>query len=56
MRKNLFLLTFALSVLFISCKKEANATDFTALTKSYFDDKNVLNPLGATQNGQKRIQ
>lgn len=52
MRKNLFLLTFALSILFISCKKEANATDFTALTKSYFDDKNVLNPLGATQNGQ----
>ncbi|OOV25471.1 hypothetical protein BXU11_15350 [Flavobacterium sp. LM5] len=52
MRKNLFLLTFALSVLFISCKKEANSTNFSALTKSYFDDKNVLNPLGATQNGQ----
>lgn len=52
MRKNLFLLVFALTVLFISCKKEVNATDFTALTKSYFDDKNALNPLGATQNGQ----
>ncbi|MFY8111608.1 MAG: DUF885 domain-containing protein [Flavobacterium sp.] len=52
MKKNLFLLTFTLTVLLISCKKEANSTDFTALTKSYFDDKNVLNPLGATQNGQ----
>ena len=52
MKKNLFLLTFTLSVLLISCKKEANTTDFTALTKSYFDDKNVLNPLGATMNGQ----
>lgn len=52
MRKNLILLTFALSALLISCKKEANSTDFTALTKSYFDDKNALNPLGATQNGQ----
>ncbi|MCZ8230219.1 DUF885 domain-containing protein [Flavobacterium sp.] len=52
MKKNLFLLTFTLTVFLISCKKEANSTDFTALTKSYFDDKNVLNPLGATQNGQ----
>nr|WP_315155351.1 DUF885 domain-containing protein [uncultured Flavobacterium sp.] len=52
MKKNLFLLLFALSVLLISCKKEANSTDFTTLTKSYFDDKNTLNPLGATQNGQ----
>jgi uncharacterized protein (DUF885 family) len=52
MKKNLFLLLFALSVLLISCKKEASATDFTALTKSYFDDKNALNPLGATQSGQ----
>lgn len=52
MKKNLFLLLFALSVLLISCKKEANSADFTALTKSYFDDKNVLNPLGATGNGQ----
>ncbi|OAZ03970.1 DUF885 domain-containing protein [Flavobacterium succinicans] len=52
MKRNLFLLTFTLTVFLISCKKEANSTDFTALTKSYFDDKNVLNPLGATQNGQ----
>lgn len=52
MKKNLFLLTFTLTVFLISCKKEVNSTDFTALTKSYFDDKNVLNPLGATQNGQ----
>ncbi|MGL2992601.1 DUF885 domain-containing protein [Flavobacterium sp. TSSA_36] len=52
MRKKIFGLAIALSISLISCKKEANSTDFTTLTKNYFDDKNVLNPLGATQNGQ----
>lgn len=52
MRKKIFGLVIALSISLISCKKEAASTDFTALTKSYFDDKNVINPLGATLNGQ----
>ncbi|MGL2987064.1 DUF885 domain-containing protein [Flavobacterium sp. RSSA_27] len=52
MRKKLFLFAFALSIFLISCNKKVKSTDFTALTKSYFDDKNVLNPLSATQNGQ----
>jgi len=52
MRKKIFGLVIALSISLISCKKEAASTDFTTLTKSYFDDKNILNPLGATLNGQ----
>ncbi|MFB0910314.1 MAG: DUF885 domain-containing protein, partial [Flavobacterium sp.] len=44
------------SLLFVNCKKENNEEnikeDFSALTKSYFDGKNALDPLGATQNGQ----
>jgi hypothetical protein len=26
--------------------------DFSSITTKYFDDKNALDPLGATQNGQ----
>jgi uncharacterized protein (DUF885 family) len=44
------------SLFFVNCKKENNEEnikeDFSALTKSYFDGKNALDPLGATQNGQ----
>lgn len=52
--KNLkFLPAILLSVLIVSCKSEKEAQDFTAITKSYFDDKNAINPLDATQNGQE---
>jgi uncharacterized protein (DUF885 family) len=40
-----------LILLLTSCQKSENG-NFTALTKNYFDDKNILNPLDATQNGQ----
>ena len=40
------------SLLIFSCKTN---NDFEALTKSYFDDKNALDPLGATQNGQSQF-
>lgn len=41
-----------LSLLVVNCKSEKKAQDFKAITKAYFDDKNELDPLGATQNGQ----
>jgi uncharacterized protein (DUF885 family) len=50
--KNRILLVVSIATLMVSCKKTESSTDFTALTKSYFDDKNVLEPLGATANGQ----
>ncbi len=48
--KKLFLI-FILSMVVSSCKKSDNQ-DFATITKSYFEDKNTLNPLDATQNGQ----
>lgn len=45
-------ITFTISLLLVNCKSEDKKKDFSALTKNYFDDKNALNPLGATQNGQ----
>ena len=46
-----FLFLILVSVALVNCKSEKKQ-DFTALTNSYFDDKNALNPLGATQSGQ----
>ena len=40
------------SLLLINCKSKEEKQDFSALTKSYFDGKNILSPLDATQNGQ----
>lgn len=54
MRK-ISLLTGLFCVLFfIQCKKEEAKTDFTALCKSYFDEKSALNPLDATVYGQNK--
>ncbi len=47
-------MSLAAAVLMINCKKSDHAADFSALTKSYFDDKNQLAPLDATQNGQNQ--
>jgi len=53
MRKTyIFLFAIVVSIVLTNCKSDENKQDFTALTKSYFDDKNALDPLGATQNGQ----
>ena len=41
-----------LSLVIVNCKSEKKAQDFSAITKAYFDGKNELDPLGATQNGQ----
>ena len=40
------------SLLFVNCKSEKKSQDFSAIAKNYFDGKNALNPLDATQNGQ----
>jgi len=52
--KNLKLLpaVILISILAVNCKSEKKAQDFNAITKAYFDDKNALDPLSATQNGQ----
>jgi uncharacterized protein (DUF885 family) len=46
--------TILLSILFVNCKSENRKIDFSSITKKYFDDKNALDPLGATQNGQNQ--
>lgn len=48
----LFGILISLSFLFIQCKSESKSSDFTTLTKTYFHEKNLLNPLDATLNGQ----
>ncbi|MBY0487255.1 MAG: DUF885 domain-containing protein [Flavobacteriaceae bacterium] len=40
------------SLLFVSCKSEVKSVDFKKITNNYFDEKNALNPLDATLNGQ----
>ncbi|SFE90029.1 DUF885 domain-containing protein [Flavobacterium xueshanense] len=48
------LLSVATSLLLFNCKSEEKKQDFSSLTKNYFDDKNAMNPLDATQNGQNQ--
>lgn len=45
-------ITITTSLLLVNCKSEDKKEDFNSLTKNYFDDKNALNPLDATQSGQ----
>lgn len=40
------------SLLFVNCKKEEKMVDFKSVTDNYFNEKNALNPLDATLNGQ----
>jgi uncharacterized protein (DUF885 family) len=44
------LIAVSASLLLVNCKSKEQ--DFSSITKGYFDDKNALDPLGATQNGQ----
>ncbi|HOD09896.1 MAG TPA: DUF885 domain-containing protein [Flavobacterium sp.] len=41
-----------LSLLFINCKSDEKPQDFKSVTDNYFKEKNELNPLEATFNGQ----
>jgi len=52
MRKIILTSVSLFALFFTSCKNE-NAVDFKSITENYFKDKNVLNPLDATLNGQK---
>lgn len=36
----------------VNCKSEDKKQDFSSITKNYFDDKNAMSPLDATQSGQ----
>ena len=47
-------LTLTTSLLLVNCKSEDKKQDFSSLTKNYFDDKNVMSPLDATQSGQNQ--
>ena len=42
------------SLLLVNCKSDKKSVDFKKLTGSYFDEKNALNPLDATLNGQNK--
>ncbi|MBX9886340.1 MAG: DUF885 domain-containing protein [Flavobacteriaceae bacterium] len=42
------------SILMVNCKSESKKIDFGSITNQYFDDKNALDPLSATQNGQNQ--
>ncbi|RZJ30847.1 MAG: DUF885 domain-containing protein [Flavobacterium sp.] len=48
------ILLFAIASVFGCKKHDESSTDFTKLTEEYFNDKNALNPLDATQNGQNQ--
>lgn len=41
-----------ISIVMINCKSNDATVDFKQLTETYFKEKNALNPLDATQNGQ----
>jgi len=43
---------FLVSLLLVNCKSDEKVVDFKKITENYFDDKNALSPLEATQNGQ----
>lgn len=43
-----------LSILFVNCKSENKTVDFKKVTEDYFNEKNSLNPLDATLNGQNQ--
>lgn len=47
-------ITLSLIFLLANCKSKDMENDFSLLTKNYFDDKNSLNPMDATQNGQNQ--
>ncbi|RKS01481.1 DUF885 family protein [Flavobacterium sp. 102] len=55
--RNLYLFSSAIlsSLFFVSCKTEEKQGDINAIAKTYFDYKNALNPLEATQNGQSQF-
>lgn len=55
-KKNIFLSLILMAIVMISCKSEdKKINDFKSITDKYFDEKNALNPLDATLNGQSEF-
>lgn len=50
----LFFSIISFSILFTNCKTDKKDQDFKSITNAYFEAKNELNPLEATQNGQNQ--
>ncbi len=50
-----FFVVLAITTLVLSCKTETQSTAFKTVTQDYFNDKNILNPLDATQSGQSQF-
>lgn len=46
-------LVILVSLFLANCKSDQKEQDFKTITDAYFDDKNALDPIGATQNGQE---
>ena len=46
------LFTVTTSLMLFNCKSEEKKDDFSTITQNYFNEKNQLDPLAATQNGQ----
>jgi uncharacterized protein (DUF885 family) len=51
-RITFFITILVVSIVLVNCKSNEKKQDFSLFTKEYFDDKNALDPLTATQNGQ----
>ncbi|MFV8270681.1 DUF885 domain-containing protein [Flavobacterium sp. GT2N3] len=45
-------ITVTTSILLFNCKTEDKKESFNSITENYFDDKNAMSPLDATQSGQ----
>ena len=53
-RITFFITVLLVSIVLVNCKSDEKKQDFSLFTKNYFDDKNALDPLTATQNGQNK--
>ncbi len=51
-KKVLITTTFSLILLLTNCKSDKKIIDFKKITADYFNNKNILNPIDGTQNGQ----
>ena len=56
MKKSFLIVAIALtSLLAVNCKSDKKTDNVSKIAASYFNDKNILNPLEATQNGQNQF-
>ena len=56
MKKSFLIVAIALTFLLaVNCKSDKKTDKISKIATSYFNDKNILNPLEATQNGQNQF-